>query len=380
MVCGDPFSVLEVEYDMERVAASMTVKALAARRHDHWRYQELLPVEPDARALSWPVGGTALVDAPRLADWAGLRRIRLKNEGQNPTSSFKDRASSIAVLHAVQNDAVGIACASTGNAASSLAGFAAMAGLPAYIFVPERTPRPKLAQLLIYGASVRRVHGSYAQAYELCTKQCHEHGWYNRNCAINPYLVEGKKTCGLELAEQTAADRADWVIVSVGDGCTVAGIAKGLLQMQQLGFLNEVPRVLGVQSAAVDPVAQAFESSVLPAPPTGHTKADSIDVPVPRNWRKAIAGVRDTSGGFVRVTDDEIAAGMAACGRLAGIFAEPAAAAAVAGARRAVQDGVIGAGADIVVVITGNGLKDIDAAIPIGGSPIEMSPDGRILE
>lgn len=377
--CGDPSCVLEVEYDMDRVAASMTGAALATRPVHHWRYRELLPVEPDETAFAWPVGGTALTGAPRLADWAGVRRLRVKNEGQNPTSSFKDRASSVGVLHARQNGSTAIACASTGNAASSLAGYAAMAGMPAVIFVPQRAPAPKVAQLLIYGADVRRVHGSYAEAYDLCTAQCEEHGWYNRNCAINPWLVEGKKTCGLEIAEQTAGDPADWVVVSAGDGCTIAGIAKGLQQMHELGFLPRVPRVLGVQAAAVDPIAQAFATGALPEPTTGHTTADSIDVPVPRNWRKATARVRATGGAFVRVTDAEIAAAMQAAGRLAGVFAEPAAAAAVAGARRAVGDDVIEPGADVVVVVTGNGLKDIDAAMSIGGSPTEVGPDGRTL-
>jgi len=372
--CGDPSCVLEVGYDMAAVAASMTRQALASRSPSHWRYHELLPVEPDEVAFGWPVGGTPVLDAPRLAAWTGTARLRLKNDGQNPTASFKDRASSVGVLHALQRGAGRIACASTGNAASSLAGFAAMAGLPATIFVPERAPEPKLAQLLIYGADVRRVHGSYAQAYDLCTAACEHDGWYNRNCAINPYLVEGKKTCGLEIAEQTASDLPDWVVVSVGDGCTVAGIAKGLAEMHELGYVDRVPHVLGVQAASMDPVARAFEAGELSTPPSGTTIADSIDVPIPRNWRKAVARVRQTGGAFTRVTDEEIRDGLTACGRLSGIFAEPAAAAAVAGARRAARDALIPAGADVLVVITGNGLKDIATAISIAGSPTEVDP------
>ena len=278
------------------------------------------------------------------------------------------------VLHAMQGGAERVACASTGNAASSLAGYAAMAGLPATIFVPERAPAPKLAQLLVYGADVRRVLGSYTQAYELCTAACQQHGWYNRNCAINPYLIEGKKSCGLEIAEQTAADRPEWVVVSVGDGCTVAGIARGLQQMHELGLVQAVPRMLGVQAAAMDPVAHAFEHGELPAPPTGQTVADSIDVPVPRNWRKAVHRVRETGGAFIRVRDEEITDAMLACGSLAGIFAEPAAAAALAGVRRAVRDGVIAEVADVLAVVTGNGLKDIETAIRIAGSPKDVAP------
>ncbi len=372
--CDDPFAVLDVEYDMDKVAKSLTPDALANRPLTHWRYHELLPVEPDEVAFSWPVGWTPIIETPRLGEWAGTPRLRLKDDGRNPTASFKDRASSVAVLHALRACAERIACASTGNAASSLAGYAAMAGLPATIFVPQAAPEPKVAQLLIYGADVRRVRGTYAQAYDLCSAECDAHGWYNRNCAINPYLVEGKKTAGLEIAEQTAGREPDWVVVSVGDGCTIAGIAKGLIQMKQLGFIATLPRVLGVQAAGMDPVAHAFESGELPTDVTGATVADSIDVPVPRNWRKAVKAVKQTDGTFIRVTDDEITDAMKATGRLAGIFAEPAAAAAVAGVKRARTEGIITQYADTLAVITGNGLKDIKTAMATAGKPKEVDP------
>ncbi|MCB9897295.1 MAG: threonine synthase [Planctomycetes bacterium] len=375
--CADPSAVLEVEFDLDAVARSMTREALARRTPFHWRYRELLPVEPDERAFAWPVGGTPIVEAPRLAAWAGVRRLRLKLEGSNPTASFKDRASSVGVLHALQRGATRIACASTGNAASSLAGYAAMAGLPATIFVPERAPDPKLAQLLVYGADVRRVLGTYAEAYEMCGAECAEHGWYNRNCAINPYLVEGKKTAGLEIAEQTRDDPPHWVAVSVGDGCTIAGLAKGLQEMHGLGLAPGVPRVLGVQAATVDAVARAFERGEPSSDAGATTVADSIDVPVPRNWRKAVLRVRAVDGAFVRASDDEIMDALLAAGRLAGVFAEPAAAAAVAGVKRAVASGTLGRDADVLAVITGHGLKDVRSAMSVAGAPTEVRPRAR---
>lgn len=359
---------------MARVAKSMTRASLENRPLNHWRYHELLPIEPNEEAFAWPVGWTPIMDTSRLAAWAGCRRFRVKDDGRNPTSSFKDRASSVGVLHAMQAKATRIACASTGNAASSLAGYAAMAGIPSTIFVPQRAPEPKVAQLLIYGADVRRVRGTYAQAYDLCSAECAKNGWYNRNCAINPYLVEGKKTCGLEIAEQTAGREPDWVAISVGDGCTVAGVAKGLLQMKELGIIGRVPRVLGVQAAGMDPVARAFETGELPKDFSGQTLADSIDVPVPRNWRKAIKFVKATTGAMVRVSDEEITEAMKAAGRLAGVFAEPAAAASIAGVKRAVADGLIGKGDDVLAVVTGNGLKDIKTAMAIAGQPTEVEP------
>ncbi len=372
--CADDFAVLDVEYDMEKVAKSMTAEALTNRPLTHWRYHELLPIEPDDEGFSWPVGWTPIIETDRLAEWAGVSRLRLKDDGCNPTASFKDRASSVGVLHARQAGADRIACASTGNAASSLAGYAAMAGMPATIFVPQRAPEPKVAQLLIYGAEVRRVRGTYAQAYDLCTAECERHGWYNRNCAINPYLIEGKKTAGLEIAEQTAGREPAWVVVSVGDGCTIAGIAKGLMQMQALGVISRLPRVLGVQAADMDPIARAFEAGALPADFEGRTLADSIDVPVPRNWRKAVDRVKATKGAYVRVSDEQITDAMKAAGTLAGVFAEPAAAAAVAGVKQAVADGIIARQEDALAVITGNGLKDIKTAMAIAGEPVDVDP------
>lgn len=372
--CGDPFSVLEIVYDMDRVRGSMTRQALARRPLNHWRYGELLPVIPNELMRRWPVGWTPIIDAPRLARWAGVARLRLKDEGRNPTASMKDRASSVGVAHAVAGGATHVACASTGNAASSLAGYAAMAGIEATIFVPQRAPEPKIAQLLVYGAHVKRVRGTYAQAYELCNRMCDTHGWYNRNCAINPYLVEGKKTCGLEIAEQTSGDEPGWVVVSVGDGCTIAGIAKGLMQMHELGFLGRVPRVLGVQASGVAPIASAFETGDLPKAISGTTMADSIDVPVPRNWRKAIRWVRRCDGAYVTVSDEQIGQAMMATGRQAGVFAEPAAATAVAGVAHAVSTRIIPSDADVLAVITGSGLKDIASASCLAGAPVDVDP------
>jgi threonine synthase len=372
--CADPFAVLDVQYDMDTVRSSITRQPLAGRPPTLWRYHELLPIEPDPIAFAWPVGFTPIIEAPRLAEWAGVSRLRLKDDSRNPTASFKDRASSVGVLHALQQGADTIACASTGNAASSLAGFAAMAGLPAVIFVPQRAPDPKVAQLLMFGADVRRVRGTYAQAYELCTAECESHAWYNRNCAINPYLVEGKKTCGLEIAEQTAGDLPDWVVVSVGDGCTIAGIAKGLRQMHQLGLIDRVPRVLGVQADGMAPVAEAFESGKLTPEFQGDTFADSIDVPVPRNWRKAVAAVRDADGAFVRVTDEQTTEAMKSAGALSGVFAEPAAAASVAGVKQATAEGIFSPRTDALAVITGSGLKDVAAAMRVVGQPTEVEP------
>jgi threonine synthase len=236
-------------------------------------------------------------------------------------------------------------------------------------------PEGKLAQLLAYGARVFKVRGTYAQAYELCTQACREFGWYNRNAAINPYLVEGKKTGGLEVAEQCADDPPDWVVCSVGDGCSIAGVYKGLRTMKEVGVIDWTARMLGVQAAGVAPIANAYHAGELDRERGGETYADSISVPVPRNWRKAVKAVRESDGTFVEATDEQIAAAVRATGRLAGVFAEPAAAAAVAGIAVARQRGILDDESNVVAMITGNGLKDIAGALRAVGRPHEIPPD-----
>ena len=206
----------------------------------------------------------------------------------------------------LQFKAKAIACASTGNAASSCACSAAVAGLPCFIFVAKFVPQGKLAQLLAYGATVFRVQGTYAQAYDLCNQACSKFGWYNRNAAINPYLVEGKKTGGMEMAEQLADDPPEWVSASVGDGCSIAGVHKGIASMKAVGITDWSAKMLGVQAAGCDPVARAFETGKLDRSGKGDTYADSINVAIPRNWRKAVNCVRDSGGAYVAATDEEI--------------------------------------------------------------------------
>ena len=219
---------------------------------------------------------------------------------------------------------------------------AAVVGLPCNIFVPKTVPEGKLAQLLAYGARVFKVMDSYAAAYDLCNQACTRFGWYNRNCAINPVLIEGKKTCGLEIAEQCASrgGAPDWVAVSVGDGCTIAGIAKGFVEMHALGMINRLPRILGVQAAGVAPVAYALEHDELPKEVIGTTIADGINVTVPRNWHKAVNAIRASEGAIVTVSDEQMLAALAQAGRH-GVFGEPAAAAGLAGVKVALERGII---------------------------------------
>lgn len=371
--------ILDVQYDYG--AAGPPLKTdLPSRPFDHWRYRELLPISSHMELPHLQIGWTPVYDVPRLARAVGASRIFIKDDGRNPTSSFKDRASSIGVLKAQEFGFDTIACASTGNAASSLAGLSAAVGLRSFIFVPERAPEPKITQLLIFGATVLKVLGSYEQAFDLCRSACERFGWYNRNSGTNPFLVEGKKTAGLEIAEQCGKEMPDWVVVSVGDGCTIGGIGKGLQEMKQLGFIDRVPRLLGVQAEGARPVLDAFLSGKDLVPTGTNTLADSIAVGTPRNWRRAIQQVKLSHGTMVAVSDEEILDAMRMTALLAGVFGEPAGVAGVAGLKKAIAEGVVKPTESALVVITGNGLKDIQSARKAAGQVIAVEPTMTALE
>ncbi len=377
--CG-PAGLLDVQFDYARIRRALTSSALAKREASHWRYRELLPISDNAVLPGLQVGWTPMVVTKPLARYIGIRTLHLKDDGRNPTGSLKDRASSVGALKARERRSGIIACASTGNAASSLAGMAASLGLRSVIFVPQRAPEPKITQLLIFGATVFRVQGGYDDAFRLSQQACERWGWYDRNCAINPYLIEGKKTVGLEIAEQLEWKPPDWVAMSVGDGCTIAGAWKAFRELKLLRLIGRTPRMLGVQAAGAAPVTAAFRSGEPLQPITPQTVADSIAVGVPRNWMKAVEAIRESGGTMINVEDEEILDAMRYTGRLTGVFAEPAAATALAGLKRAVGEGVVARRASAVAVITGSGLKDIRAAQMAAGGPFDIAPDGSGME
>jgi threonine synthase len=378
--CGYQNGILDVKYNYEAIKKVFNPTTLSKHAdRSMWRYLPLLPVEDTARIPHLQVGWTPLYRTPCLAAELGVAQCYVKDEGRNPTASFKDRASVIGVLKAREKNASRITCASTGNAASSLAGFAAAAGIGATIFVPDRAPQAKLAQLLIYGAQVFAVAGTYDQTWELCMEASAAFGWYNRNCAINPYLIEGKKTVSLELTEQFLTEQQsplpDWVVVSVGDGCTVGGVWKGFWEMQRLGFIARIPRILGVQAEGCRPFLTAWKENKPLVPVEANTFADSIAVGHPRNFHKGLQAIQKSQGSFIAVSDEEIARAMTTLARRAGVFGEPAGAAGTAGVKKAVQQGIIKKSESVAIIVTGNGLKDVQSAITAAGAPYRIAPE-----
>jgi len=384
-VCPDhgDEGILDVRYDYEAVGARLTKCSLREDRdRTMWRFRGLMPMAYHARLPPLTVGGTPLYEAPRLAEAAGVGNLWVKDEGRQPTASLKDRASALAVVKARERTAEVIAAASTGNAAAALAGIAASIGQPTVIFVPESAPEAKIAQLLAYGSTVALVAGSYGDAFELCMEAAAEHGWYNRNTGFNPHMTEGKKTVALEILEQLHWRAPDAVFVSVGDGSIIGGVHKGVKDALALGWISAAPRIFGVQSAGSDYLVQAYESDedVLTKPPiSACTVADSISADLPRDRLKAMAAVKETDGAFVRVGDDEILAAIPALARWSGVFAEPAGAAAYAGLVVAREAGLVGPWDRVVVIASGNGLKDPAAAMrsvaAAGTAPMRVEPN-----
>ena len=371
--CG---GILDIQYNYSAIRDRFSPADLEQNRDfSMWRYRPFLPVEEDSPAPPLRVGWSPLYKADRLSKVLGLRTLYIKDDGQNPTASLKDRASAMAVVKAREAGADTIACSSTGNAASSLAGNAAAAGLATYIFVPSRAPKGKVAQLMIFGATVISVDGSYEDTFALSKAAIDRWGWYNRNAAINPYLSEGKKTVTFELMEQLGWQVPDYVALSVGDGCTIAGVWKGFRDLYETGFIDRLPKLLSVQAEGCCPLNRALQAGEPWSPMEENTLADSIAVGVPRNADKALNAVRESGGIAVNVSDEEILAAMRLLGRTQGVFGEPAGVTGTAGVKKALELGLIDPDATVVSIVTGNGLKDVQNGIKAAGEPMLVRPD-----
>ncbi len=393
LLCGRQYQTDEVDYTCPRHCGAATLSVVYDYRYlaglvspdrlasdpdrSIWRYRSLLPVHPDADPPPLQVGGTPLLRGRVLEKELGVR-LWVKDEGRQPTASLKDRASALAVLKARERGAGIITAASTGNAGAALAALSAAAGIPSVIFVPATAPQPKVAQLLSFGATVLLVRGSYHQAFDLCLWASGEFGWYNRNTGYNPYMTEGKKTVSYEIWEQLGYRVPDVVVVSVGDGCIIGGVHKGFEDLRQLGWTDRVPRLIGAQAAGSAYLAQAWrdtEDLTTKPPIRAETVADSISADLPRDRFKAMAAVTETGGAFVEVSDAQILNAIVILGQRLGVFAEPAAAASLAGLAEARRQGLTEEGERVVVISTGNGLKDIDSAM----RAVEESGEGPLL-
>lgn len=336
-----------------------------------------LPVRAPESFPMFPAGDTPLLPAQRLAADIGIERLWIKDDTRNPSGSTKDRASLLVAAKAREYGFRTVAAASTGNAGTALAAVGAAAGLDTVVFVPAAAPEAKLVQMLSYGARVIPVDGSYDAAFELCLAACREFGWYNRNTAMNPFTIEGKKTAALEIARSMTPDIPDVVVVPVGDGVILSGVARGFIDLAAAGLTNRTPRLLAVQPEGAAAIARAWAAGADDIEPlrAAHSVADSLTVQAPRNARLCLRHIRESRGGAVTVPDDEILAAIPQLASACGVFAEPAAAAALAGLRAALGNGVVDTSESVALLITGNGLKDVPAAGRAVERPDPVRPD-----
>ena len=395
--------ILDVVYNYGLVGQRVSPDRLAQDpTRSVWRYLDLLPVEPETvysligrgGGTSNPlaaVGWTPLYPAPRLAGELGLEHLWIKDDSSQPTASYKDRASAIAVVKTRELGYEVVTTASSGNAAAALSGLCAAVAQPNVIFVPHTAPEAKIAQLLVFGATVLLVEGTYDDAFELCLRAAPDFGWYNRNTAYNPYMSEGKKTAAYEICEQLTAVESvadgggrpslqapDRIFIPVGDGCIIGGIHKGFRDLLALGWIDHMPALVGVQAAGSSPLVDAWERGLEGwdmTPVAAHSLADSIVAGLPRDRIKALRAARQTGGAFISVTDEQILTAIPTLAQGCGVFAEPAAAAAYAGLVKAVAMGRVDPRERVVVMSTGSGLKDVATAMRSVAQPYTIAPD-----
>jgi len=380
-VCISCGGNLDVVYDYDLISSRLTRFSLAADpNRTMWRYRALLPINSSSEIPKLTIGWTPIYDCPDIARRLGLKQLWIKDDGRNPTGSFKDRPSGLAVVKALEVGAHIITTASSGNAGSALAGICASIGMESIIFVPASAPPAKIAQLQIYGATVVLVEGSYDQAYDLCLDASKRFGWYQRSTGYNPFTREGKKTAALEIAEQLNWDVPDKVIVSVGDGNIISGLWKGFNDLSRIGFIEKLPQMIGAQSQNASAIVDALVTGELLHERPARTIADSINVGKPRDATMAVRAIRESGGCGVKVSDEDIIQAIPRLARETGVFVEPAAAASYAALVRGVESGAIESGERVLLMLTGNGLKDVEAAKRAAGEPMRVRSDIDLSE
>ncbi len=376
--CGD---LLSCEYDYSRLPSDLR-GIWGERTLSVWRYLEMLPIE-DRRGeiISLGEGGTTLNRCRRLQKEFGLRNIYVKNEGENPTGSFKDRGMTVGVTRALQLNMESVICASTGNTSASLAAYAAKAGLTCIVLIPSgKVALGKLVQAIIHGARVIQVRGNFDAALRIARRLSEKHPLYLLN-SLNPYRLEGQKTIAYEIVDQLG-EAPDKVIVPVGNAGNISAIWKGFKELRTLGFIDNLPEMIGIQAEGAAPIAQAFRRGLDGMRPVEdpETVATAIRIGAPVNWKKAFQALKESNGFMETVSDDEILEAQSLLAAKEGLFVEPASASSIAGLRKLASSKSIDKNERVVCVVTGHGLKDPDIVLRQSPKMIEVDADLESIE
>jgi threonine synthase len=375
-VCGGTEAKGEMQKgNLETLLDPAYLKELGTR--DSVSPEDFLPY-PIPHRETYPVGNTPLISPMRLRERTGFSNLRLKNDGMNPSGSYKDRASQLVAAQALHFETPTVTVASTGNAGSAMACAGAAYGLEVVLFVPETAPENKLLQSVLYGTRVLPIKGTYDTAFSLSLEYTEKHGGINRNTGFNPMTIEGKKSLSIELFNELGRKAPDYLYIPVGDGVIYSGIYKGFADLKRAGLIDELPKLVAVQSDQSNAIARAWETGELKTIEKANTRADSISVASPACGKMAAEAISDCAAWATQVRDSEITDAQLELSRESGTFVEPAAAAAYAGFRKDAEK--LSKDVDVVIMLTGIGFKDMKAVTGAVKMPEPVDPNLRAIE
>jgi len=378
--CGD---LLEVKYDYDAIEAKLEKSDWQTLPLSVWRYKDFMPIRDPSKIVSLNEGGTGLHSCHRLGNLLGVKHLYVKNEGENPTGSFKDRGMTVGITKAVELNMKTVICASTGNTSASLAAYSARAGLQCIVLIPSgKIAYGKLAQAMVYGAKVVQIRGDFDQALKMVLELSEKHREVYLLNSINPYRLEGQKSLAYEICDQLNRETPDKVVLPVGNAGNISAIWKGFTEFHKLGLIETLPKMTGIQAEGAAPIAGAIKNGsdeIVPITKP-ETIATAIRIGAPVSWKKALRAIRESKGTAETVTDKEILEAQKMLARSEGLFVEPASASSIAGLKKLFESGKIDKDEVIVCVATGHGLKDPDMAIKISEKPFEVDAEMESIE
>jgi len=381
--CKKCRDILEIRFDGNELTEAAETSDWKTKQLSVWRYRPFMPIHETTKLVTLGEGGTGLHRSAHLGDELGIKNLYVKNEGENPTGSFKDRGMTVGVTKAVELGVRHVICASTGNTSAALAAYAARAGIKCTVLIPAgKIAYGKLSQAMIHGAKVLQVRGNFDEALEFVLKLAEKHKDIYLLNSINPFRIEGQKSLGYEICEQLNYEAPDRIIIPVGNAGNISAVWKGLTEFYQLGLIKRLPKMTGIQASGSAPIAQAIKANSDKIVPVEHpeTIATAIRIGAPVSWKKAVNAIRESRGTAETVTDEEILDAQKTLARIEGIFVEPASASSIAGLKKLIKNGTIHKDEKVVCITTGHGLKDPDTAIKQCEKPVEVDAEISAIE